>query len=46
MNLPKFSLQNKPIVLFAAFLLVAYGVYVFMTAPRKEDPTFGEDEGD
>ena len=40
MNLPKFSLEKKPIVLLAAFLLTAYGIYVYMTAPRKEDPSF------
>ena len=40
MNLPKFSLQKKPIVLFGAALLVVYGAYVYLTAPRKEDPSF------
>ncbi len=40
MNLPKFSLERKPIVLLIAFLLIAYGVLVFLTAPRKEDPSF------
>ena len=40
MNLPKFSLKHQPIVLFGAFLLTIYGADVYMTAPRKEDPSF------
>ena len=40
MNLPKFALDHKAVVLVATGLLVAVGVLVFMTAPRKEDPTF------
>lgn len=40
MNLPKFAINNQPIVLTAAFLLIAYGIYTWNTAPRKEDPSF------
>lgn len=40
MNLPKFALDNKAVVLVATTILVAAGVFVFMTAPRKEDPSF------
>jgi multidrug efflux pump subunit AcrB len=40
MNLPGFALKYKPIVLTATVLLVVYGMYVFATAPRKEDPSF------
>ena len=40
MNLPKFAIQNRTIVLTAAALLIAYGTYTWNTAPRKEDPSF------
>jgi multidrug efflux pump subunit AcrB len=40
MNLPKFALENKAVVLVGTLLLVAFGVLTFMTAPRKEDPQF------
>ena len=40
MNLPKFALENKPIVLVGTIILVAYGAYTYATAPRKEDPSF------
>jgi multidrug efflux pump subunit AcrB len=40
MNLPKFALDKKPVVLIATLLLVALGVFTFQTAPRKEDPQF------
>ena len=34
MNLPKFAVNYQPIVLCAAALLIAYGVYTWNTAPR------------
>ena len=40
MNFPKFALNNQTIVLFGTFLLIAYGAYTWMTAPRREDPSF------
>ena len=40
MNLPKISLQYKPIFILGAILMTVYGGYVYMTAPRKEDPSF------
>ncbi len=40
MNLPKFALQHKPIVLGIAFLLLCAGLNTFLTAPRREDPEF------
>ena len=40
MNLPKFALDHKAVVLVATAMLVALGVLTFMTAPRKEDPQF------
>lgn len=40
MNLPKFALHHKPIVLGIAFLLFAAGLYTFLNAPRREDPEF------
>jgi multidrug efflux pump subunit AcrB len=40
MNLPKFAIMNQPIVLCGVVLLIAYGVYTWNTAPRKEDPSF------
>lgn len=40
MNLPKFALEHKAVVLVGAVLMVAVGVLTFMTAPRKEDPSF------
>ena len=38
MNLPKFALEHKAVVLIATLILVLAGVVVFQTAPRKEDP--------
>ena len=40
MNLPKFALRHKPIVLVIALLLFCAGLNVFMNAPRREDPEF------
>jgi len=40
MNLPKFALDHKAVVLVTTVVLVALGVATFMTAPRKEDPSF------
>ncbi len=40
MNLPKFALEHKPIVLGFALLLLIWGLNVFLTAPRREDPEF------
>ena len=40
MNLPKFALQHKPIVLGIALLLFCAGLYTFFNAPRREDPEF------
>ena len=40
MNLPKFALHHKPIVLGITLLLFAAGLYTFFTAPRREDPEF------
>lgn len=40
MNLPKFALEHKPIVLGFALLLLAWGVSVFLNDPRREDPEF------
>ncbi|MGI9304309.1 MAG: efflux RND transporter permease subunit [Gammaproteobacteria bacterium] len=40
MNLPKFALEHKPIVFGFALLLFAWGLSVFLDAPRREDPEF------
>ena len=40
MNLPKFALEHKPIVGAIALLLFAWGLTVFLDAPRREDPEF------
>ena len=40
MNLPKFALHHKPIVLGIALLLFAAGLNTFLNAPRREDPEF------
>ena len=40
MNLPKYALEHKPIVLGLALLLLLWGVNTFFTAPRAENPTF------
>ncbi len=40
MNLPKFALRHKPIVLGIALLLFFAGLNVFLNAPRREDPEF------
>ena len=40
MNLPKFALSHKPIVLGFAFVMLAWGLNVFLDAPRREDPEF------
>ena len=40
MNLPKFALSHKPIVLGFALVLLAWGLNVFLNAPRREDPEF------
>jgi len=40
MNLPKFALDHKAIVLVATTILVALRLLTFQTAPRKEDPQF------
>ncbi|MGI9332001.1 MAG: efflux RND transporter permease subunit, partial [Gammaproteobacteria bacterium] len=40
MNLPKFALAHKPVVFGFAIVLFAWGVNVFLDAPRREDPEF------
>ena len=40
MNIPRFALNKSPIVLAVTLILVVWGVYVFLTAPRREDPEF------
>ncbi|MEM7253435.1 MAG: efflux RND transporter permease subunit [Pseudomonadota bacterium] len=40
MNLPKFALEHKPVVFGFAVLLLAWGLSVFLNAPRREDPEF------
>ncbi len=40
MNLPKFALEHKPIVFGFALVLIAWGMSVFLDAPRREDPEF------
>ena len=40
MNLPKFALSHKPIVLGIALVMLAWGLNVFLDAPRREDPEF------
>ncbi len=40
MNLPKFSLEHKPIVLGIALVMLLWGLYTFLNAPRREDPEF------
>ena len=40
MNLPKLALEHKPIVFGFALLLFVWGLTVFLTAPRREDPEF------
>ncbi len=40
MNLPKFALKNKPVVMAVVALLVFNGFNVFLTAPRSEDPEY------
>ena len=40
MNLPKFALEHKAIVLSFALVLFLVGLYTFFNAPRREDPEF------
>lgn len=40
MNLPKFALSHKPIVLGFALVMLVWGLTVFLDAPRREDPEF------
>jgi len=39
-NLPRFALDKSPIVLAFTLIFVVWGIHVFMTAPRREDPEF------
>ncbi len=39
MNLPKFALHHKPIVLGIALLLFAAGLYTFLNAPPRAIPS-------
>ena len=45
MNLPRFALTHKPIVIGLAFVLFVWGLQTFLTAPRREDPEFTIREG-
>ena len=38
MNLSRFALDKSPIVLAITLILVVWGINVFLTAPRREDP--------
>ena len=40
MNLPKFALTHKPVVIAVVAILVYAGVHTFLTAPRSEDPEY------
>ena len=40
MNLPRFALNKSPIVLAITLIFVVWGIHVFLTAPRREDPEF------
>lgn len=40
MNLPRFALNKSPIILAITLILVLWGITVFLTAPRREDPEF------
>jgi multidrug efflux pump subunit AcrB len=39
-NLSRFALKKSPIVLAITLILVVWGINVFLTAPRREDPEF------
>ena len=45
MNLPRFALTHKPIVIGLALILFIWGLQTFLTAPRREDPEFTIREG-
>ena len=40
MNFASLAVRYRPIVVSVVILLVAYGVFSFMTMPRREDPQF------
>ena len=40
MNLSRFAMSHKSVVYVLSFVLVLWGIYVFQTAPRQEDPQF------
>ncbi|MEM1440883.1 MAG: efflux RND transporter permease subunit [Verrucomicrobiota bacterium] len=38
MSLPRFSLNNRVVVIFAAVVAVAFGLVMYFTMPRRADP--------
>ena len=40
MNLPRFAVEHRAVVIVATVLASAWGLIAFVTAPRREDPEF------
>lgn len=40
MNIPRYALTHRPVIYCITALLIGWGIFVYQTAPRKEDPSF------